>query len=150
MESMDTLCERLVQIRRGSGMTQESVAARLGISRQALSKWETGEALPSTANLIALADIYRVSVDQLVGHQVPSGQVQNPVAAPEEVPDVQNTNTKSAKRIEPLVAAIISPVCAVIYCVISGVFDIWGWMWPIFLLIPVSIWIARVVDLRRE
>ena len=47
-------------------MTQEFVAERLGVSRQAVSKWETGTADPSTTNLLALARLYGVSPEELL------------------------------------------------------------------------------------
>ena len=47
-------------------MTQESVAESLGVSRQAVSKWETGTADPSTSNLLALAKLFGVSAEELL------------------------------------------------------------------------------------
>jgi len=47
-------------------MTQEFVAEKLGVSRQAVSKWESGKSDPSTANLIALAKLYGISVEELI------------------------------------------------------------------------------------
>lgn len=47
-------------------MTQEFVAEALGVSRQAVSKWETGAAEPSTSNLLALARLYGVSAEELL------------------------------------------------------------------------------------
>lgn len=60
------LPEQLRRQRESRGLTQEAVAASLNISRQAVSKWENGDAEPSTANLLALADLYGVSVDELL------------------------------------------------------------------------------------
>ena len=56
-------------LRRRAGYTQERLAEELGVSRQAVSKWETGASEPSTANLRALAALYQVSMDDLVGRQ---------------------------------------------------------------------------------
>ena len=58
---------RLKTLRTERGFSQEYVAERLGVSRQAVSKWETGASEPSTANLRALAALYQVSLDELVG-----------------------------------------------------------------------------------
>lgn len=57
---------RLVQLRKESGLSQEELAMRLGISRQAVSKWERAESSPDTDNLIALAKLYRLSLDALL------------------------------------------------------------------------------------
>lgn len=60
------LAESLKEHRMDCKMTQEFVAETLGISRQTVSKWETGASEPSTENLLALAKPYRVSVDELL------------------------------------------------------------------------------------
>lgn len=57
---------RLVELRRKKGLSQEELADLLGVSRQAVSKWERAEASPDTDNLICLAKIYGVSLDELL------------------------------------------------------------------------------------
>lgn len=52
--------------RKETGMAQEQAAEALGVSRQALAKWERGDTLPDLENVIKLADIYGVTVDYLV------------------------------------------------------------------------------------
>lgn len=61
-----SLAEKLKEARLSRGMTQEFVAESLGVSRQAVSKWETGAADPSTGNLLALAKLYGVSAADLL------------------------------------------------------------------------------------
>ena len=56
----------LKMYRKKNKFTQEQVAERLGVSRQAVAKWERGESLPDIENCIALADMYEVSIDSLV------------------------------------------------------------------------------------
>lgn len=60
--------EVLKEYRIRCNMTQEMVAESLGVSRQAVGKWESGASEPSTANLIALAKLYGVTVDELLRH----------------------------------------------------------------------------------
>ncbi|WP_297214132.1 helix-turn-helix domain-containing protein [uncultured Flavonifractor sp.] len=60
------IADRLVALRRAHGHSQEELAARLGVSRQAVSKWERAESSPDTDNLIALARLYGVSLDELL------------------------------------------------------------------------------------
>ena len=61
-----TLGETLREHRTHCNMTQEFVAESLGVTRQAVSKWETGAAEPSTTNLLALAKLYGVSANELL------------------------------------------------------------------------------------
>lgn len=60
------IANRLVQLRKQNHLSQEELASRLGISRQAVSKWERAEASPDTDNLILLSRLYGVSLDELV------------------------------------------------------------------------------------
>lgn len=60
------IANRLVNLRKSNGLSQEALAEKLGISRQAVSKWERAEASPDTDNLIMLARLYRVSLDELL------------------------------------------------------------------------------------
>jgi HTH-type transcriptional regulator/antitoxin HipB len=57
---------RLYELRKKNNLSQEELAEKLGVSRQAVSKWERSEASPDTDNLIALAKIYGLSLDELV------------------------------------------------------------------------------------
>ena len=61
-----SLGEALKEHRTACKMTQEFVAEQLGVSRQAVSKWENGTSDPSTANLLALAKLYGVSAEELL------------------------------------------------------------------------------------
>ena len=65
-EARRTLGEVLKEHRVRCKMTQEFVAESLGVSRQAVSKWETGTADPSTSNLLALAKLFSVSAEELL------------------------------------------------------------------------------------
>lgn len=60
------IASRLVVLRKENNLSQEALAEKLGISRQAVSKWERAEASPDTDNLIALAKLYHVSLDELL------------------------------------------------------------------------------------
>lgn len=57
---------RLLNYRKQHGLSQEELAAKIGVSRQAVSKWERAEASPDTDNLIELAKIYGVTLDELI------------------------------------------------------------------------------------
>ncbi|WP_241159514.1 helix-turn-helix domain-containing protein [Adlercreutzia sp. ZJ176] len=75
------IAPRLASLRREKGLSQEELAAQLGVSRQAVSKWERGEAAPDTGNLVALADLYEVTLDQLVRGEEGRAQAQKETEA---------------------------------------------------------------------
>ena len=58
--------EKLRNHRKKHGMTQEEVAEKVGVSAQAISKWEAGDCLPDCFNLKAISDVYKISVDVLL------------------------------------------------------------------------------------
>lgn len=58
--------ERLFMLRKKQGLSQEELAEKIGVSRQAVSKWERGEASPDTDNLILLSKLYGISLDELL------------------------------------------------------------------------------------
>lgn len=60
------IANRLHQLRKQQNLSQEELASRIGVSRQAISKWERAEASPDTDNLILLAKLYGVSMDELL------------------------------------------------------------------------------------
>ena len=65
-EIRKTLGETLKELRTERNMTQEFVAESLGVSRQAVSKWENGTSEPSTTNLIAIAKLYETAPEELL------------------------------------------------------------------------------------
>lgn len=58
--------EKLYTLRTQSGYSQEALAEKLSVSRQAVSKWETGPTLPETDKLIAISELFNVSIDSLL------------------------------------------------------------------------------------
>ncbi|MBR3839825.1 MAG: helix-turn-helix transcriptional regulator [Erysipelotrichales bacterium] len=61
-----TFKEKLIQLRKQSGFTQEQLADRLGVSRQAISRWELGESTPDLTNLRNISELFHVSSDYLI------------------------------------------------------------------------------------
>ena len=61
-----TLGQNIQTARKAKGMSQEALAEKIGVSRQAVSKWESGASDPSTSNLLALAKLYGVSAEELL------------------------------------------------------------------------------------
>lgn len=62
-----TLAEKIYQARKRAGLSQEALADALGVTRQAVSKWETGKSVPDTENLRRMAQVLAVSADYFLG-----------------------------------------------------------------------------------
>ena len=62
------ISENLTFLRRAHGYSQEQVAEKVGVSRQAVAKWESGETVPDLSNSVLLANMYQVTLDNLVNH----------------------------------------------------------------------------------
>lgn len=67
----NVLCSRIAALRKEAGLTQEQLATRLGVSFQAVSKWENGLSCPDIMLLPVLAELFRVSIDSLFGRETP-------------------------------------------------------------------------------
>ena len=61
------LGRKIQELRRGQGLSQERLAEQMAVSRQAISKWESGGAIPEVDKLIQLARFFGVTVDDLLG-----------------------------------------------------------------------------------
>ena len=73
------LYEKITLYRKKNGLSQEELAEKIGVSRQAVSKWETGDALPEITKLKALADTFNVTVDFLLDEEKTEFLQQNEV-----------------------------------------------------------------------
>lgn len=91
--------KRLYEYRKAHGFSQEELAAKIGVSRQAISKWERSESSPDTDNLIALAQLYGVSLDTLLmGENEPKKEnSKEEPKAEENAESDSNTNKEDAE-----------------------------------------------------
>ncbi len=80
--------EKLVQLRKQNGYTQEQLAEQLGVSRQAVSRWEAGETTPEMSLLVKLCQIYGVSADYLINDEVQTER---------DIPAVKKTEQQAGK-----------------------------------------------------
>ena len=85
---MEQLSEKILQCRKKAGLSQEALAEILGVSRQAISKWEIGDAVPDLPKLVALAKAFDVSTDWLLTSQAPP-QEQAPPPESSQTPSPQ-------------------------------------------------------------
>ena len=137
------IANRLVQLRKQHNMSQEELAEKLGISRQAVSKWERAESSPDTDNLISIAKLYNVSLDDLLKtdegpedlkRQAQEKREEQEKRAKEERHGWEN-KTVMQKFPYPIVATIL-------FFIIGFVFDRFQFAWLVFLTVPIYYWIA--------
>ena len=83
-----SFANRLLEYRKQHNLSQEELADKIGVSRQAVSKWERAEATPDTDNLILLAEIYGVTLDELIKGK--AGEEPAAEAEPEAEPEVED------------------------------------------------------------
>ena len=83
------LSEKLYSLRRGAGLSQEQLAERLGVSRQAISKWESGVSTPESEKLVLISNYFGVSVDYLIKEDIVEAAKAEPKSDPEEKKSAQ-------------------------------------------------------------
>jgi len=141
---------RLYELRKKNNLSQEDVADKLGISRQSVSKWERAEASPDTDNLISLAKLYNVSLDELLNaeksnefvEENKSDEVEEVVIEEEKENDEADTIVESTEKKQGLIGSIISSSIALVvvitYLLLGFLVEgAWYHFWPLFFLIPV-------------
>lgn len=94
------VANRLIELRKRKGLSQEELADVLGVSRQAVSKWERTEASPDTDNLIALAKFYNISLDELLDTNTPVDEVLKDENPKEENKENNAENTADSVHID--------------------------------------------------
>lgn len=116
------LSERLTLLRKEQGLSQMELAQALDVSRQAVSRWEVGAAVPSTENLRMISKLYQVSFDYLVmgTEPQPAQPTQPPQPEQPRTEPTQETNKFSLREKIMLATALISIMLALISCVIAG------------------------------
>lgn len=132
------IADRLIQLRKNHGFSQEALAEKLGISRQAVSKWERAEASPDTDNLIALAEIYGMTLDQLLDTSNDTYVVANTGSSGENKKKEKrplNEVQMQGKKLLSLFPIVTLAIVA-FYVAVGFIFDLWSPLWIVFLFIP--------------
>ena len=162
------VANKLVKLRKENGLSQEELASKLGISRQAVSKWERAEASPDTDNLICLAKLYNVSLDDLLKTDETVEEIKEEtlningeevkVASDLEITGdnikvksdgkirfIKSKEAKAEAKIATIVCSSIMLISLIVYVLLSVFYDssLWGWLWVILLIGPV---VSSVID----
>ena len=102
------LSEKLYQLRKKSGLSQEQLAEQMNVSRQAISKWESGSAFPESEKLIIISNYFGVSVDYLLK---------------DEEDDLKMANNEAGKNPKMLAGMIIC-IAGIVSMILWGLFSI--------------------------
>lgn len=116
------LPEKLVYLRKQKGLTQSNLAETLNVSRQAISRWEVGTAVPSTDNLKVLSNLYGVSVDYLLNDNTDDTckDSENHSLSLRQENTGKKTVTKSRGLLVCLLIAAIATLVVVIFVLIGS------------------------------
>ncbi len=131
MEDVMQLADRLLDLRRKAGYSQEQLADLLGVSRQAISKWEGAQSQPEVDNVVKLAQIYRVSVDCILtgSASVPSVCESSAVPVLRETPREYRFALSALMFVAGVAIVFLLVVVAptVLSALFTGMGDIPGW-----------------------
>ena len=80
--------EKLKEIRKNEGLSQEQLAEKIGVSRQAITKWETGKGLPDVENMVIIAEIFKTTLDELLRGSAAKQEQEKSVFVSETIYDI--------------------------------------------------------------
>ena len=122
---------RLYELRKQRGFSQEELAGKLNVSRQTISKWEVGDSTPDMEKLMAISDLFDISLDELVSGKAPvvtkDSQTSSSMAQILEEKILTSENKKKTKKglkIAGIIAAVILAVdviSMIIYFLLYGI-----------------------------
>ena len=96
--------EKLIELRRKEGLSQEELGEKLNVTRQTVSKWELGQTTPEMDKLMELSKIFNVSIDELINSSEP--QI-NETTQIEDEPIINSENNKREKNIKTVIIVIL-------------------------------------------
>ena len=141
---MSAFGDFLYELRKEKGMTQAELAEALGVTNKAVSKWETGEAMPETSLLLPISRIFGVTVDELLAGKRNEDRIED-----EEFNISKHlfTRGKDETRLEKICGAICASVVLLgvtAYLILGAVFNLWNNYW---VLIPVCALFSGIIGI---
>lgn len=129
-----SLGTKLYELRAKAGLSQDALAEKLDVSRQSVSKWETDASVPELEKLIKLAELYGVTLDELILDKKPTvpapppePEPTEPASAPEPPAPPQPAGPEPRRKTGARTAGII-------LCVLGGIAVLFGLLWGLGLL----------------
>lgn len=119
-----TTGDKILQLRKEKGLSQEAFAERLGVSRQSVSKWESGVTVPETDKILAMSELFGVSTDYLLRNEEIVSAASDTSA--EAVPVKKEKKKISSKKIIALAVAacvLIAAICVPVH--FGGIREVW-------------------------
>lgn len=115
------LSEKILKLRKARGMKQEELAELMNISRQAVSKWETGESVPETAKIVQLSELFGVSTDYLLKNE---SEVSEGIHINNIEPPPPAAKKRSAAYITALITFILGALGLLIIWLLSTIIEV--------------------------
>jgi len=143
-----TLGEKILKLRKARGWSQEELAGHIGVTRQALSRWEADAAVPDTVNVVQMADLFGVSTDYLLR----DGWTERSTGVPQE------TKAKE-QRILAWVITALGAAGTLVTLIVGGVLhpneSSWDPTWEWFLVwstrdilwLPILFWVTLLIGI---
>ena len=117
------LNEKILYYRKAAKLSQEELAAQVGVSRQAVSKWELGETTPEVEKLVLLAIAFGVTTDELLGMEEPTRGAEQaapqPSRLPEDVDWVVRRSAKFRRWYAPIYVGLVVLVVGICMCFLN-------------------------------
>lgn len=171
------IANRLQKLRKENGYSQEELADKLGISRQAVSKWERAESSPDTDNLIILARLYNMSLDELLYDNESSEEIRDRTKDQEEnkkndtisltddegqTVEIKDGHLKfinpdgTEEKVNKKRKAIVSAIDGLIFCAILVGYFLWSFLanawyvsWVLWVLMPALMSIVEAIETKQ-
>ena len=156
-----TLGEKLKELRIKENLSQEDLATKLNVSRQAVSKWEQNLSLPDTNNLILIAKIFHVTLDELVNYNdnlnTNSEVKENKESSEEKEISEEKIEEQEEKEYEvfeksPLFAVLSSLIfiASFLVFILVGVYVNGGWNYSWIALLFIPIFLSLIESVKRK
>ncbi len=144
--------EFLYELRKEKGLTQAALAESLGVTNKAVSKWETGEAMPETALLLPISEIFGVTVDELLSGKRKGEESKSEEEKAEKAETIEAQLFKRGKdepetpleKVSGAVCAILVFIGCAVYVILGIVANLWH---PYWVIIPVCALACGIVGI---
>ncbi len=109
--------EKLIELRKQKGLSQDEFGEKIGVSRQTVSKWELSQSYPDFQKLVFISDYYGITLDELV-KDISVQDVRDKTVVEEQISDIHTDLTKFKKRFNTILNGLA--IAGFVYLVIIG------------------------------